>query len=304
MFFTFLWCCQCNPWLQQALSGLLRSLGGQDSSSSCKWLDPAMYKTEDNVAGAIRVPHRLQAHAHGIRMPRGPPALEGCSLVSLDIHASLLAPSQTWPRAERTSVCTGCSRIGWAPRQRSCLIQQGRDRCDCPRGAPGLSSGTRLKADEAVLWMSSPPVQVPPRCAYGVSIEAQSDPVGLSPGGTGAFTDEATADRGPRAQTSRVTARRPAGFALRCVLESGFALRCVLESVKCRNAPKTQEHPALSPLYFPLPAFVTCPTPPSLHRSLCLRYPLSLRRTTLLPPLIVGQRGGRRVIWVFVTLLL
>ena len=147
---------------------------------------------------------------------------------------------------------------------------------------------------EAVLWMSSPPVQVPPRCAYGVSIEAQSDPVGLSPGGTGAFTDEATADRGPRAQTSWVTARRPAGF----------ALRCVLESVKCRNAPKTQEHPALSPLYFPLPAFVTCPTPPSLHRSLCLRYPLSLRRTTLLPPLIVGQRGGRRVIWVFVTLLL
>ena len=140
---------------------------------------PTMYKTRD-VAGAIRVPHRLQAHAHGIRMPRGPPAPEGCSRVPLDIHASLLAPSQTWPRAERTSVCTGCSRIGWAPRWRSCLIQQGRDRCDCPRGAPGLSSGTRLKADEAVLWMSSPlhpPVQVPPRCAYGVSIEVQSAPV-------------------------------------------------------------------------------------------------------------------------------
>ena len=256
---------------------------GKASTRLCEfvhqWLDPVLQctrlKTPD-VAGAIRVPHRLQAHAHGIRMARGPPALEGCSLVSLDIHASLLAPSQTWPRAEHTSVCTGCSRIGSAPRRRSCLIQQGRDRCDCPRGAPGLSSGTRLKADEAVLWMSSPPVQVSPRCAYGVSIEAQSDPVGLSPGGTGAFTDEATADRGPRAQTSRVTARRPAGFALRCVLESGCALRCVIESGKCPNAPKTQEHPALSPLYFPLPALVTCPTPPSLHRSLCLRYPLSL----------------------------
>ena len=56
-----------------------------------------------------------------------------------------------------------------------------RDPCDCPRGAPGLSMGTRLKADATVLSMSmqsSPSVQVPPpRCACEVSIEAQSCPI-------------------------------------------------------------------------------------------------------------------------------
>ena len=37
-------------------------------------------------------------------------------------HRTTAAPAQTWPRAESTSVCTGCSRVGWAPRRRSCLV--------------------------------------------------------------------------------------------------------------------------------------------------------------------------------------
>ena len=37
-------------------------------------------------------------------------------------HRTTAAPAQTWPRAESTFVCTGCSRVGWAPRRWSCLV--------------------------------------------------------------------------------------------------------------------------------------------------------------------------------------
>ena len=37
-------------------------------------------------------------------------------------HRTTAAPAPTWPRAESTSVCTGCSRVGWAPLRWSCLV--------------------------------------------------------------------------------------------------------------------------------------------------------------------------------------
>ena len=49
-------------------------------------------------------------------VPRGPRA------TGAGTHRTTAAPAQTWPRAESTSVCTGCSRVGWAPRWWSCLV--------------------------------------------------------------------------------------------------------------------------------------------------------------------------------------